>query len=298
MNFKRRPRLFAPGKIGFSIGLIGPAILMEERIALWRKVSGVDCAFYTNRVLAGLEEGTDYTFCSDIKALIETADAIDLLESEQVTDLFEMAVMANKDIFFANPFVLDPHRLRNCALLIKESRVICQPGLYLRFQEDIKEHSGCAFRYLESGISHPADRHISPDQWLALVNNHVDLLAYLAHSPIKKVAAFSLTINNIEHALLNFRIQFDNSSVANCTININAPIEEQVSALYNEAQQKLILWSKNDPMTHDIFDQNCVINAMEHFIQHSMAQIATKVTIFDALNTVELSKDIINQIEV
>lgn len=291
--------MFTPKKIAFKIGLIGPAILVEERIALWRKVTSVPFSFYTNVILSDLKEGKDYTFCGDTKELIDATDAIDLLdESEQVLDLFEMAVMAHKDIFFANPFVLDPHRLRLCALLIKESRIICQPGLYLRFQEDIRENSQFVFRYLESGISLPPDRQISPHKWLALVNNHVDLLAYLAHSPIKKVAAFSLTLNNIEHALLNFRIQFDNSSVANCTININAPVEEQVSALYNEAQQKLILWSKNDAMTHDIFDQNCVINAMEHFIQHSMAQIATKVTIFDALNTVELSKDIINQIEV
>ena len=290
--------LFTKGNISFKIGLIGAAALVAERIALWQQIAGIRYSFFASEILPNLQEGKDYTLCYDLQKLIEQADAIDLVdESEQVSDYFQMAVMAHKDVFFANPFALDLDSLRLCALLVKESRIICQPGLYLRFQEDIREHSRFVFRYLESGISLAADKKITQKQWLALVNNHVDLLSYLAHSPIKRIAAFSLAINNIEHALLNFRIQFDNSSVANCTININAMVEEQVSALYNEAQQKLILWTKNNAFTHDIFDQNCVINAMEHFIRHSIEQVATKVTIFDALNTVELSKDIINQIE-
>ncbi len=273
--------------------------MIEERIALWQQVLGVQLSFFSNEILANLQEGKDYTYCYEIKQLIQQSDVIDLVdESENLLDYFQMAVMAHKNVFFANPFALDVPSLRLCSLLVKESGIICQPGLYLRFQEDIGENSKYVFRYLESGISLTADKKVSHNQWLALVNNHVDLLSFLAHSPIKRIAAFSLTLNNIEHALLNFRIQFDNSAVGNCTININALVEEQVSALYNEAHQKLILWSKNNAITHDIFDQNCVINAMEHFIWHSIEQVATKVTIFDALNTVELSRDIINQIEV
>lgn len=266
---------------------------------LWQQVLGVRFTFFSCCILPELEIGKDYCYCDDIKQVIQASDAIDLIdESEQLLEYFQMAAMAHKNVFFDNPFALGVAQLRRCSLLVKESGIICQPGLYLRFQEDISENSKYVFRYLESGISLTTDKNICHTQWLALVNNHVDLLSYLAHSPIKKIAAFSLTLNQIEHALLNFRIQFDNSAVGNCTININALVEEQVSALYNEAQQKLILWSKNNVLTHDIFDQNCVINAMEHFIRHSLEEIATKVTIFDALNTVELSRDIINQIEV
>ena len=271
---------------------------MEQRIALWAQVPGFSFKFLCLSHIPPSHQEAEVSLVEDIDEVILQSDCIDLVEeSPQVYEYFQKAVKAHKDVFFANPFVLSSEQLRQCSLLVKESGIRCQPGLYLRYQEDIAASSKYVFKFLESGISLTGNQSISYNKWLALVTNHVDLLSFLAHAPIKRIAAFSLPVNNIEHALLNFRIQFDNRSVGNCTININALVEEQISCLYNEAQQKLILWSKNNTAPNDIFDQSCVISAMEDFIHHSVEKIGTKVTIFDALNTVELTKDILNQIE-
>ncbi len=267
-------------------------------MVLWQQVPGFRFTFLCFNKPLDARSRPGIAYLDDVDQLIDQSDFIDLIdESPRLYEYFLKAVKANKDVFFANPFVLSIEQLRQCSLLVKESGIKCQPGLYLRFQEDIAANSENVFKFLESVISLTENQPFTYSKWLALVNNHVDLLSFLAHAPIKRIAAFSLPINSIEHALLNFRIQFDNRSVGNCTININALVEEQISCLYNEAEQKLILWSKNNSAPNDIFDQNCVISAMEHFIHNSLEKIATKVTIFDALNTVELTKDILNQIE-
>ena len=267
-------------------------------MVLWQQVPGFRFTFLCGNKPLDVHSRPGISYPDDVDQLIAQSDFIDLIdESPRLYEYFLKAVKAHKDIFFANPFMLSIEQLRQCSLLVKESGIKCQPGLYLRFQEDIAANSENVFKFLESVISLTGNQPVHYHKWLALVNNHVDLLSFLAHAPIKRIAAFSLPMNNIEHALLNFRIQFDNRSVGNCTININALVEEQISCLYNEAQQKLILWSKNNSAPNDIFDQNCVISAMEHFIHNSLEKIATKVTIFDALNTVELTKDILNQIE-
>lgn len=284
--------------ISITIGLIGAPAAIEQRMALWQKIAGFRFTFLCFNSLSVPNPVSATAYLEDIDQLIGQSDFIDLIdESPRLYEYFLKAAKAHKDVFFANPFVLSLDQLRQCSLLVKESGIKCQPGLYLRFQEDIAANSDHVFKFLESVISLTDNQPVPYSKWLALVNNHVDLLSFLAHAPIKRIAAFSLPINGIEHALLNFRIQFDNRSVGNCTININALVEEQISCLYNEAQQKLILWSKNNSAPNDIFDQNCVISAMEDFIHNSLEKIATKVTIFDALNTVELTKDILNQIE-
>lgn len=271
---------------------------MEQRMVLWQQVPGFRFTFLCCNNPAPDHSKPGVSYLDDVDELIAQSDFIDLIdESSRLYEYFLKAAKAHKDVFFANPFVLSIEQLRQCSLLVKESGIKCQPGLYLRFQEDIAANSEYVFKFLESVISLTENQPVTYSKWLALVNNHVDLLSFLAHAPIKRIAAFSLPMNGMEHALLNFRIQFDNRSVGNCTININALVEEQISCLYNEAQQKLILWSKNNSAPNDIFDQNCVISAMEDFIHNSLEKIATKVTIFDALNTVELTKDILNQIE-
>ncbi len=267
-------------------------------MVLWQQVPGFHFTFLCCNNTPVARSSTRIAYLEDMDQLIAESDFIDLIdESSRLYEYFLKAAKAHKDVFFANPFVLSIEQLRQCSLLVKESGIKCQPGLYLRFQEDIAANSEYVFKFLESVISLTENQPVHYAKWLALVNNHVDLLSFLAHAPIKRIAAFSLPMNGMEHALLNFRIQFDNRSVGNCTININALVEEQISCLYNEAQQKLILWSKNNSAPNDIFDQNCVISAMEDFIHNSREKIATKVTIFDALNTVELTKDILNQIE-
>src|SRR5690606_27112952 len=143
-----------------------------------------------------------------------------------------------------------------------------------------------------------AETPMSQQQWLSLVNNHVDLLSFLAQAPIHRIGAFSLKMNNREHALLNFRIQFDNGSVGNCTINTNAYVEEQLTALYNENKQLLILWSKNLRPNYEIFDSDCVINAMTDDIRSVAKHGTLKVTIFEALNGLERTREIINQVVV
>ncbi len=271
---------------------------MQQRMALWQQIPCCCFTFLCFNNPESLQSDQGFVNLEDIDELIAQSDFIDLIdESPRLYEYFLKAAKAHKDVFFANPFVLSLEQLRQCSLLVKESGIKCQPGLYLRFQEDIAANSEYVFKFLESVISLTENQPVTYSKWLALVNNHVDLLSFLAHAPIKRIAAFSLPVNGIEHALLNFRIQFDNRSVGNCTININALIEEQISCLYNEDQQKLILWSKNNSAPNDIFDQNCVISALEDFIHNSLEKIATKVTIFDALNTVELTKDILNQIE-
>lgn len=279
--------------------MIGAPAVMSARIALWQQLKGIKINFFAYLPLPLLRAGEDYILLEDRNMLLQNCDVLDLIdESTQLTEHIEAITKAHKDFIWDNPFIIEMEHLRACAQLIRESGVKCQPGIYLRFQEDIQANSNFTFRYLESGISLTPETPLNQNKWLALVNNHVDLLSFLAHAPIQKMAAFSLPINNIEHALLNFRLQFDNRAVGNCTININALVEEQVSCLYNEKQQKLILWSQNNTISYDIFDQECVINAMEEFISSSLGKKATKVSIFDALNSVELTRDIINQIEV
>jgi hypothetical protein len=291
--------VFTQSELTINIGLIGAPAVLSARIALWQQIKGIKINFFSCQPLPLLQSGIDYILLDSRDLLFQNSDVIDLLdESVQLTDHIEAITKAHKDFLWDNPFILDIEALRVATQLIRESGVKCQPGIYLRFQEDIQANSNFVFRYLETGVSFTPATPLNHNKWLALVNNHVDLLSFLAHAPIQRMAAFSLPINEREHALLNFRLQFDNKAVGSCTININALVEEQVSCLYNEKQQKLILWSQNNTISYDIFDQECVINALEAFISSSLGKKATKVSIFDALNSLELTKDIINQIEV
>ncbi|HTO15527.1 MAG TPA: hypothetical protein VLZ83_07140 [Edaphocola sp.] len=282
-----------------KIGIVGNPQAIKERMSLWKETSFIKyLSFHTSILIDNLILNRDYFLVNDIDELIQHTDAIDLLNlgAEEAFSIFEKTVKAHKPIFFENPFILSIEKLKYGSILAKESKVICQPGLYLRFQEDIIEQSQKEFRFLESGISIEESKNLNYSDWLALVTNHVDLLSTLAHSPIKKIDSFALNLNKKANALLNFRIQFDNGAVGLCTINTQALVEEQVSLLFNEKEQKLIVWAKNDRLSHTFFDKNCIINALEHFIFTIKGQIAPKVTIFEALNNSELTLGIINQI--
>lgn len=283
-------------KVLLKIGIIGASENeIQARQGLWLQVPGAQLTFYaaTESAIEGV------VACKDYEEVISQADIVDIIEaSERTYAIFQQAVKARRNVFLDNPFVLSVEELRHCALLVKESAIKCQPGLYLRFHDDVAESRSERFRFLESSVSFTAETPMSQQQWLSLVNNHVDLLSFLAQAPIHRIGAFSLKMNNREHTLLNFRIQFDNGSVGNCTININAFVEEQLTALYNENKQLLILWSKNLRPNYEIFDSDCVINAMTDYIRSVAMHGYLKVTIFEALNTLELTRDIINQIVV
>ncbi|HRP90411.1 MAG TPA: hypothetical protein PKX92_10265 [Edaphocola sp.] len=281
-----------------KIGILGAADAVLERATLWQEASLGAITIFSLTEIEGWKINQDYFVMDNLEALLVHVDAIDLLKlpADEVFVIFEKTVKAHKHIFFENPFVLSLEQLKYCTVLAKESNIICQPGLYLRFQEDILEQGQNAFRFLDSGISIEKSRDIKYDDWLALVNNHVDLLSSLAHSPIKKIDSFALNLNYKMNTLLNFRILFDNGAVGVCTINTQALVEEQVSLLFNEREQKLIVWTKNSDLSYTFFDKNCIINAMEHFIYAIRHQIAPKVTIFEVLNNSELTNGIINQI--
>lgn len=280
------------------MGIIGSEREIEERIKQWQQTDFGKLQFFCLLPLPNLEMGIDYKLIENLSELLLSVDAIDLLDAaNDMISVCEQAATAHKDIFLANPFLLSISELNKLTRIVRESGIRCQPGLYLRFQEDIWEAHRYEFRFLESILSFTAESSINDSQWKALVNNHVDLLSFLAKSSIKRIAAFALDLKGTPHGLLNFRIQFENLAVANCTINTKALISEQLSILFSRERQYHILWAKNENSDYAIFDENCVINAMGHFIESIYFQVATKVTIFDALNTCELSQEIINQIE-
>lgn len=238
---------------------------------------------------------TGITSYSAFSALVQSVDIVDVVSSdlEQVDYIYE-AIHFQKHLFLHNPFVLDVHSLKHISKLVQEAKIKCQVGLYLRFIQELQQDilPFYALKFIDIQCAYQAND--LTQEWLEAVNNHTDIVLKLLRSQVRKVYANSVAIEDSPRDLVNIRMQFDNGAIGDILLNSSAIRSKHNLSLYaiGYITEVAVAQDKNG------FIPEAAINAaLTSFISDIQQDNVVKVTIFDAINSVELTSEIVKQIE-
>ncbi|RQO31608.1 hypothetical protein DBR32_06545 [Taibaiella sp. KBW10] len=283
-----------------KIGIIGSGPSMAARIQQWEVVPHV---VVTGYVLAAEEgqsvfAGTQQYDNADL--LIEAVDIIDIfLDIPAQVQYIYKAIFFHKHLFIHNPFVIGITELLHIAKLIQEAKVKCQVGLYFRFQDSIQElaRNRQPLKFMESVWHYKHTTVAQLYSWTEVVNNHIDLILHLLHSQVRKIYANGVMVHTDQKDIVSIRIQFDNGAVGTVVLNSCALKPVHNISLYGKTYaSEIALLEHSSPEEGQI--ATVLINeALTSFISAVSQDSVIKVTIFDAINSVELSNEILKQIE-
>ncbi|MNE23515.1 hypothetical protein D3C80_1167710 [compost metagenome] len=277
-----------------KVGIVGNKENVLSRIKQWGMVGCVQVVGYhlddnhNSDVIPGF-----YSFVAFSK-LAQAVDIIDIVseDARQIEHIYE-AIHFQKHLFLHNPFVLDVPSLQHIAKLIQEAKIKCQVGLYLRFLKELQpDLHTVPLKFIDIKCAYQAGDLML--EWQQLVNNHIDIVLKLLKSHVRKIFANSVAVEDNIKDLVNIRMQFDNGAIGDILLNSSAIRLEHILSLYGIGYVSEIEVIQDK---HHYIPEEAVNAALNSFISDIQQDNVTKVTIFDAINSVELASEIVKQIE-
>lgn len=281
-----------------KVGIIGLGSSVAARVQQWAALPHVVVQGYFPEVQDGDVSLNELPLYEDLDTLITDVDIVDICsDSEEQTQYIYKAIFFHKHLFLHNPFVIGIRDLQHIAKLIQEAKIKCQVGLYLRFEPEIQQfmlrHQ--EIRFLESAVTDKA-LPVQASSWIKTLSNHIDGMLYIMDSQVRRIYANGVKVHTDERDIVNVRIQFDNGAVGNVVINYCASRQAYVMALYGKTFSEEIVFPASGT-EGPAFSASLQNTALEAFIYAIRQDSVIKVTIFDAINSVELTNEILKQIE-
>lgn len=279
-----------------KVGIIGTFTAIAARIKQWEQIEHVQ----VEGILL-LDDGGWDKSCIQVREyetaqmLIAAVDIVDIVSDQpDQVDYIYQAILFQKHLFLHNPFVIASETLQHIAKLIQEAKIKCQVGLYLRFldmvQQIPKDKKSLQFIEVKCAYSKNSLAH----NWFLVINNHIDMVWTLLRSQVRKLYANHVMIQDDRKDLVNARIQFDNGAVGNITVNTCAIRSEHILSLYGKNYMADLQVTETEDTG---IPQSAENVALASFISDIQQDSVVKVTIFDAINSVELTTELVKQIE-
>lgn len=277
-----------------KVGIVGNKESVISRIKQWEMVGCVQVEGHclskadTDAPIAGSQRFDEFS------VLAKAVDIIDIVseDAQQIKYIYE-AIHFQKHLFLHNPFALDAASLQHISKLIQEAKIKCQVGLYLRFLQELQpEQRTTELKFLDIKCAYQAGDLML--EWQQLVNNHIDIVLKLLKSQVRKIYANSVAVEDNHKDLVNIRMQFDNGAIGDILLNSSAIRLEHILSLYGIGYVAEIEVTQEKS---NFIPEAAVNAALNSFISDIQQDNVTKVTIFDAINSVELASEIVKQIE-
>ncbi len=230
-----------------KIGVTGDFFEMEKEIRLLKEMpefSLTGIYHYNTKLLEEFTVKHDLPIFFTLSSLVGSCDAIDIAGNNgDETHLYTGILKKSKHLIVDFPDVSSTDRLKHLAKLASEAKVIMQVRNPYRFNP--------AYMACLSKINKPAVIEIQMEikQGSKLDNQSVlciDLIRDMVRSNTHRVNASGISVAGRKVDYLTARIEFDNGSIANMTINQLSGRDLLIAKIYQQGNRIFINFSEKE----------------------------------------------------
>ena len=230
-----------------KIGVTGDFFEMEKEIRLLKTIpefSLTGIYHYDTKLLKEFTDKHDLPHFSSLSSLIELSDAIDIAgNKDDETHFFTEILKNSKHLIVDFPNASSIDHLKHLTKLASEAKVIMQVRNPYRYNP--------AYMACLAKINKPAviEIHMEIKQESKLDNQSVlciDLIRDMVRSNTYKVNASGISVAGRKVDHLTGRIEFDNGSIANMTINQISGRDSLIAKIYQQGTRIFINFSEKE----------------------------------------------------